>query len=152
MYSSRKYYKSVFSNLPASPIYKKMCHSKCTPRMKFFMWLVVVDRLNNTGSMLLRRTYNVQPNANCVMCFLSFWTQKRILITSSLFGCPFAMTCWQKLGIQWNGLLNIYDKVLEAERQSSHPFFMEIVMIALWEIWNLRNFKFFDGGAPSIRL
>jgi hypothetical protein len=62
------------------------------------------------------------------------------------------MTCWQKLGIQWNGLLNIYDKVLEAERQSSHPFFMEIVMIALWEIWNLRNFKFFDGGAPSIRL
>jgi hypothetical protein len=55
------------------------------------------------------------------------------------FGCPFALACWQKLDIQWNGSLNVCDRILEAERQTPHAFIMEIVMIALWEIWNLRN-------------
>lgn len=57
----------VFNNLDAPLIFKKMWSSKCTPRIKFFAWLMLADRLN-TRSMLLRHHYNVQPNAFCVLC------------------------------------------------------------------------------------
>jgi hypothetical protein len=96
IYSSRKYYRSVFNNFLASPLYEKMWHSKCSSRINFIMWLVVVDRLN-TKSMLLRRNYNGQPNANCVMCLLNV----EEVLDHLFFSCPFATACWQKLGFQW---------------------------------------------------
>jgi hypothetical protein len=96
IYSSRKYYRSVFNNFSASPLYEKMWHSKCSPRIKFSMWLVVVDHLN-TKSMLFRRNYNVQPNANCVMCLLNVEKD----LDHLFFSCLFATACWQKLGFQW---------------------------------------------------
>ena len=32
------------------------------------------------------------------------------------------------------------------------PYFIEIFMIAVWEIWNLRNAKIFEGQAMSFQL
>jgi hypothetical protein len=68
------------------------------------------------------------------------------------FYCPFALASWQKLGIPWNGQLNVCDKILEVDRQMSQAFFMDIVIITLWEIWNMRNSKSFDGYVPLLRL
>jgi hypothetical protein len=45
-YSSLRYYQMVFENYHSSPIFKPLYKSKCTNRIKFFMWLVLVDRLN----------------------------------------------------------------------------------------------------------
>jgi hypothetical protein len=58
------------------------------PLTKFFMWLVLVDSLN-TRSMLLRRHYNVQLDAFCVLCNNNVEED----IEHLLFLYPFATSC-----------------------------------------------------------
>jgi hypothetical protein len=53
-YTSRKFYKYIFDTIEAHPIFKLMWKSSCTPRVKFFAWLILVDWLN-TKTMLTRR-------------------------------------------------------------------------------------------------
>jgi hypothetical protein len=57
-YTSRKFYKYIFDTIEAHPIFKLMWKSSCTPRVKFFAWLIMVDRLN-TKTMLTRRHIQV---------------------------------------------------------------------------------------------
>jgi len=121
--------------------------SKCTQRIKFFAWLLLVDRLN-TKAMLLKRHFHVKPNTLCVMCRSTIEED----IDHLFFFCPFAISCWNKLGIQWSTATNVYDRILLTARNSNIPFFMEIFLIAAWEIWNLRNSKIFGNGRPTIRL
>lgn len=58
-YTLRKCYAHVFGNMQAHPLFKIIWKSRCTPRVKFFAWLVFVDRLN-TKDMLRRRHLNIQ--------------------------------------------------------------------------------------------
>ena len=146
-YSSRRYYKLVFQNLHTSPIFAKIRKSKCTSRLKFFAWLIFVDRLN-TKDMLRRRHFNVQPNSWCVLCDANIDED----IHHLFFTCSFATECWGRLGIQWSQSDNIADLVLHNLVTSGIPFFMEIFIIAAWEIWNLRNSKIFDQGSPTVHL
>lgn len=88
VYSFRQYYQMVFQNYQASAIFKELWKCKCTPRIKIFMWLLLVDRLN-TRSMLVRRNYYVQPNVFCVMCNGNVEED----IDHLFFSCPFASTC-----------------------------------------------------------
>jgi hypothetical protein len=67
-YSSRRYYQMVFVNLHVHPVFKSVWISKCIPRIKFFIWLVLIDRLN-TRLMLTRRNYHVEPNV--FLCLVS---------------------------------------------------------------------------------
>jgi hypothetical protein len=143
-YSSQCYYQLVFENLHSSPVFKLLWKSKCTNRIKFFMWLVLVDRLN-TKSMLLRRNYNVQPNAWCVLCHGNVEED----IDHLFFNYPFSLSCWAKLGFVWNLGLDTGDRVLEAGRNNAPSFFVEVFLIAAWEIWNLRNLVIFDNGVAS---
>lgn len=53
-YSSRRFYAHAFSGVDSHPVYKMLWKSSCTPRIKFFAWLILVDRLN-TKTMLRRR-------------------------------------------------------------------------------------------------
>jgi hypothetical protein len=78
---------SQFSTISRLHLFSKRCGMPSTPRIKFFMWLLVVDHMNTRG-MLLRRNYNVQPNANCVMCSLALEED----IDHLFFGCPFALS------------------------------------------------------------
>jgi len=122
-----------------------MWKSKCIPRVKFFTWLLLVDRLNTT-SMLVRRNFHVQPNVFCVMC--NFATQEDF--DQLFFTCPFASTCWNKLGIQWPNLPDVCERLLIARQTHLFPFFMEIFIIASWKLWNLINAKNFDNARPSV--
>jgi hypothetical protein len=66
-YSSHKFYAHVFEVIPAHPIFKTIWKSHCIPRIKFFTWLVLVDRLN-TKIMLTRRHIYVHTDEACAMC------------------------------------------------------------------------------------
>ena len=50
-YSSRQFYKLGFMDLRKPPTFTWIWKSKCTPRLKFFAWLIVTGRLN-TKAML----------------------------------------------------------------------------------------------------
>ena len=121
VYTSIRYYKMVFQHLQVSRICRKLWSSKCTQRIKFFAWLLLVDRLN-TKAMLLRRHFHVQPNTLCVMCTSTIEED----IDHLFFFCPFAISCWNKLGIQWSVPMNTCDRILLRAQHSSIPFFMEV--------------------------
>jgi hypothetical protein len=62
-YSPKKFYTLAFRHLDVSLVFEWIWKSKYSPRLKFFAWLVVVDRLN-TIHMLHRRNLNAsQDNA-----------------------------------------------------------------------------------------
>lgn len=63
--TSKRFCLLGFSHMNVPPTFKWMWKSKCIPRLKFFAWLVLVDRLN-TKSMLHRRNFEVQP----ILCTL----------------------------------------------------------------------------------
>ena len=90
----------------------------------------------------------VQPNAFCVLCNLDGLEDTDHLF----FSCPFAVSCWNKLGIHWNLQLDTSDWVLQAAQLFHTAFFMDFFIMAAWEIWNIRNSKIFDNGSPSLQL
>jgi hypothetical protein len=69
-YSVKKFYNLIYDLFQAHPIFKAVWRSRCTPRVKFFIWLILVDRLN-TKTMLSRRNIGERNNDHCVLCNLS---------------------------------------------------------------------------------
>ena len=92
IYSSQKFYALGFRNLQAPRSFTWLWKSKCTPRIKFFGWLLLVDRLN-TRNMLRRRHFHVDAGYSCVMCNLDLEED----IQHLFFHCPFATSCWRSL-------------------------------------------------------
>jgi hypothetical protein len=85
-YSSSKLYKLAFQNLPEHPVFSWLWKSKCTPRVKFFAWLVLVDRLN-TKTMLRRRNLSDEDDdEHCMLCPAG--TEEDL--DHLFFDCPFA--------------------------------------------------------------
>ena len=56
--------------------------------------------------------------------------------------------CWQHLGIQWNFASDFFQMLIQAKQQFTNPYFMEIFIIAAWQIWKQRNNFIFDRGRP----
>jgi len=139
-FAASKLYKMAFLSSPVPASFKLIWKSKVTPRIKFFAWLILLDRLN-TKSMLARRNFNVQPNCHCVLCTEGIEES----IEHLFFSCEFARKVWDKLGISWTAEIDIHYKIIHTRRQNGIPFFMEIFLIAAWELWKIRNRQVFDG-------
>lgn len=118
---------------------KAIWKSRCTSRVKFFAWLILVDRLN-TKSMLHRRHLNVQDDVLCVMCD----SREEETIDHLFFECPFAKECWAAIHFEWDDSLQLSDRFIQARTASNLPFFSEAALIASWELWKLRNDKVFQ--------
>jgi hypothetical protein len=101
--------------------------------LKFFTWLMLVDRLY-TKSMLQRRHLNATQNNICVLCDM----QAEEDIVHLFFGCGFSQSCWKKIGFNWNDNPDIHERLRLTEAQMQ-PSFIQIFIIAAWELWNLRN-------------
>ena len=80
----------------------------------------------------------MQPNNLCVMCN----DQIAEDISHLFFDCPFAVA-WHKLGFSWSNAVDIHSWIMQGRDDMGLPFFIEIFIIAAWEIWNLRNGKIF---------
>ena len=66
-YSSKRIYKLAFSNAESHLVFRWIWKASCIPRIKYFSWLILVDRLN-TKDMLQRRHCNVQDDDRYVLC------------------------------------------------------------------------------------
>jgi hypothetical protein len=146
-FTSKKFYDLAFNHMNVHPIFKWLWKSKCIPRLKFFAWLILVDRLN-TKATLSRRNFAVQPDTYCVMCN----DQVEEDIRHLFFDCSFATNCWHKIGIQWQPTDSMFAMIDERRIFLQNPYFMEVFVIAAWEIWNLRNGIIFEGKNASINL
>lgn len=133
-------YKLVFAGLQVPKTFKLLWKDKCMPRIKFFVWLLIMDWMN-TKDMLQRRNNNVQSGTHYVLCQGAIRETREHLF----FDCVFAKHFWSLISILWYDVLNIHDKILAAWQTSGLPFFMDIFLIASWEIWKLRNAIIFYG-------
>ena len=102
------------------------------------------DRLN-TINMLRRRHKFLEKGYNCVLCH-----DNREKTIEHLLFCPCSSSRWFALGIVWRDDDNIHEKLFIAKRDFPYPFFMEVVMIGAWCIWNERNALIFNGKDPSL--
>ena len=69
-----------------------------------------------------------------------------------LLWSAFAFNCWQFIGIEWDHSLSFFDTVIKAKQQFDNNFFMDVMGIAAWEIWKLRNGKIFRNEDVSLDL
>jgi hypothetical protein len=125
-------------------VFRVIWKSRCTPRVKFFAWLVLVDRLN-TKSMLQRRHLNIQDDAICVMCN----SGAEETIDHLFFECTFATECWATINIDWDTSLPLLDMFTHARKAHSISFFTEATLIAAWELCKVRNDKIFQRRDPA---
>ncbi|KAJ1262060.1 hypothetical protein BS78_09G078300 [Paspalum vaginatum] len=84
---------------------------------------------------------------NCSMCQTASAEDSDHLF----FICPLAVNCWHKLGIVCDLDLSLYDRILDAKSKSEWPFFMEVMVLALWNSWKMRNRLIFYGKPPSLQ-
>jgi hypothetical protein len=123
-YSSSKYchyhFRDIQPNLTILWIWK----SKCIPKIKFFAWLLLNDRLN-TRNILRRRREFLEDGYSCVLCL----DDVEESVEHLFFDCHSAACRWFALGITWNDHLNIHQNIQAAKLDFAQPFFMEIFMI-----------------------
>lgn len=115
-YTSSRLYRFVFAGLQEPITFKLLWKAKSTPRIKFFGWLLIMDRLN-TKDMLQRRNSNVQSGTNCVLCLRGMRETRDHLF----FECDFAKHCWTLINIVWSGHLGIHGGILTARETSRNP-------------------------------
>jgi hypothetical protein len=59
------------------------------------------------------------------------------------WACPFADQCWNFVCPQRNKRLSILEALEEIKTRIKLPFAMEIITLAAWGIWMIRNNKIF---------
>ncbi|WVZ64664.1 LOW QUALITY PROTEIN: hypothetical protein U9M48_014158, partial [Paspalum notatum var. saurae] len=104
-----------------------------------------IDHLN-TRSMLHRRNLIQQQDRACSI------TGSAETIEHLFFDCAFARQCWHKLHLVWGDNPIIQDRILQAIQQNNLPFALEIIVIAMWELWKITNRKIFDNQEATINL
>jgi hypothetical protein len=103
--------------------------SKCTPRVKFFGWLVLSDRLNSRN-MLKRRHYILNSGYNCLMCD----NPPEETLEHMLFHYPFSQSCWQTLDMSFDSTGDRLHIIERGKARWNRPLFMEIFLLASWNI------------------
>lgn len=127
-------YRFVFEGLHTPPTFTWLWKAKCMPRIIFFGWHLIMVRLN-TQDMLQRRNSNVQSGTNCILCPHNCRETRDYLF----FECVFVNHCWALIGITWVDTTNAHTRLHIAKQASTTSFFMDIFLVAAWEIWKLHN-------------
>jgi hypothetical protein len=143
-YTASSYYHFLFQGVNADPIFKKLWKSKSLPKLNFFAWLMLVDRLN-TRDMMLRRQWHLDSGSEFVLCNSNSLECRDHLF----FRCNFAQRCWNKVGVTWTQNDRISDSFMNAKNSFSGPCFMEIVVCSAWNIWKERNGFIFEQRRPN---
>jgi hypothetical protein len=105
-----------------------------------------MDRINTMD--LLDRKHCAPLNATtfCSSCLVNARETREHL----LFQCEFSKSCWNRLGWSWNASVDFH-QMLQMQRDSfPHLYFMELFLLAAWNIWKERNGLIFQGIIPSV--
>ena len=96
------------------------------------------DRIN-TCDLLTMKIFHLE-STSCVLCNDEGMEDR----THLLFSCTFNQSFWWDIGIEWNTDMSIHDMIIDAKLRYKLPFFMEIMTLGCWSIWNQRNGLIFE--------
>ena len=146
-FTSQRYYNFCFREIKPHIALSWIWKAKCIPRIKFFVWLLLSDRLN-TRNMLRKRQFNVGNTFDCSMCAAD--TEETV--ERLFFGCAFSHSCWNCLSfpILYNSNEDRLHLLAHAKERWKRKLFMEIFAIAAWNIWKERNNFYFNGVTPQL--
>jgi hypothetical protein len=95
--------------------------------------------------MLKRRNFQLNSGYNCVCCD----SLVEETIDHLFLRCPFSTSCWASLNIFWQAQGPLLDVIAANRSLWGKPLFMEIFMLAAWNIWKVRNNMVFNGINPE---
>ena len=97
------------------------------------------DRLNTRDLLVRRHWRSPQEDNPCPLCHAQAYEDRDHL----LFTYQFSSRVWNYLQIQWLADLSPSECLIAAKQSFGQPFFNEIVYLAAWNVWLLRNGRIF---------
>jgi hypothetical protein len=143
-FTTKQAYKALIGVQVVPQHFKWIWKSSCQARHNFFFWLLLHDRLN-TRNLLGRKNFSIQSYSCATLNCSHEETLHHLFVT-----CPFASACWDVICPNRTKGLSILETFLDLRDNLHVPFFMEIVMLAAWSIWIVRNNKIFNNENPTI--
>jgi hypothetical protein len=142
-FSVNKAYKLMCGSQPTPPHFSWIWNSSCQARHKFFFWLLLLDRLN-TRNLLGRKQFHLPLYA----CATLQCNEEETLI-HLFWACPFAENCWNYVCSNRGRNLSVLESIEDLKRKIHLPFAMELIIIAAWSIWIVRNDMIFNNKRPT---
>jgi hypothetical protein len=151
-YSASSAYRAFFNGSAALLGAREIWQTKVPPKVKFFFWLVLHQRLWTAER---RKRHDLQDDDDCALC-----GQAPESIEHLFLGCVFTRELWFKLlapvGLQvlvpWSDE-RIGDWWMQQRGRfhyQSRPIFDCLVMLLCWCVWKERNRRTFDNILSSI--
>jgi hypothetical protein len=151
-YSASSCYDTLFQGAVISGSWKLNWKSWAPPRVKFFIWLVCLDRCW-TGERLARRGLPHAPR--CPLCDQSVETMSHLLT-----GCSFSRTVWFEV-LSWirstsgpptveGDFAEWWSQAVRTAPRQLRKGTSSVIMLTAWWIWKHRNASVFDGAQPSM--
>jgi hypothetical protein len=149
-YSARSAYTIQFSGQMLSNFPKLVWAPWAPPRCKFFLWLLLQNRVWTAARLQLRGWKN---NYFCALCERSLETSAHLFIE-----CPFSRKVWE-LVASWSNCANLHPtswtqqndiedwflQMTESGTRAAHS----LAILSLWQIWKQRNAVVFNGNRRS---
>jgi len=99
------------------------------PKIKFFTWLLLMDRLN-TRDVLRRRKKFEEEGYSCAL-----WHEHvQETVFHLFFGCQSSVTRWFAIGIQWHNSGDVCQMIVHQKSLFRGRFFMDLFMLPAWNI------------------
>lgn len=126
-------YRLVMTTLgaPTSPFSTFVWENKTPPRVQFFTWLLVQERIQCRANLVVK---NVIDSATCALCQAADEDCNHLL-----FSCPFAAKVWQDVGFQIDEAE--VSTLWSIQRPGGIPakHYHTLLHLLCWHIWKHRN-------------
>ena len=153
-YTARSAYAMQFQGRLRSNMDDLVWKTWAPGNIKFFTWLLLMDRLW-TNDCLQRRGW--PNNYFCQLCVRSLESAHHLI-----WGCPAALAVWRSVGC-WGGCSNLFPsdswttsspieimhKMVQATQMDSRKGAKTTILLTCWEIWKERNDCTFKGKQPE---
>lgn len=137
-YSSMKMYKSLIGPSKTHHIFRTLWKCSSRPRHKFFLWLLLHDRVN-TRNLLHRKSMHLD-SYNCVLCSENV----EETLSHLCWDCTFALSCWNHILPNRNRGISSFDEICLRMQALHSDIALEIIQMSCWSIWSVRNDKIFQ--------
>lgn len=140
-YSSKSAYKAQFYGSIAAPIGSSVWKIWAPPKIKFFSWLFVQDRIWTSDRLERRHWDNC---GNCPLCNRVLESVEHLFVH-----CRFSIRIWALIK-DWLGLHLLFPNTWTTlplidwwNLMTKHKGMASITLLVTWEIWNERNARVF---------